>query len=354
VFVAAVGQLANALSAQPTTGRFFEFLGLFVPVWWVWMGFTFYANRFDTDDLPYRLLTLLGMFFVAILATTIPGVFRGASIGFPLAYASARVVLLTLYVRARRHVPEVRALTSTYLLAFGAAVVVWLVSLALSRPWNYVAWGCALAFELSAPFLAWRQIPRAPVHPRHIPERFGLLTLIVLGESVLAVVLAVSKVSWDAGSAAAAISGFLVAASLWWIYFDFLDEEAVSARGIFGGLTYTYVHYFIVVGLAALGAGVKLAILAAGGDHHYDGTAWVVCAGLAMTMVGFAVIDLVTPPMIFDADVVLRAATAAIALALIPLGVSPLTALLVLAVVLVAQVAYELVRHEGHTHEASI
>jgi low temperature requirement protein LtrA len=354
VFVAAVGQLANALAAQPTTGRFFEFLGIFVPVWWVWMGFTFYANRFDTDDLPYRLLTLLGMFAVAVLATTVPGVFRGAAIGFPLAYVGARLVLLTLYARARRHVAEARALTSTFLFAFGAAVVVWLVSLAIHRPWNYVAWGGALVLELSAPFLAWRQIPRAPIHPRHIPERFGLLTLIVLGESVLAVVLAVSRVSWDAGSAAAAIAGFLVATSLWWIYFDFLDEEAVSARGIFGGLTYTYAHYFIVVGLASLGAGVKIAVLAAGGNHHYDGTAWILCAGLAMTMVGFAIVELVTPPGTFDADVILRTATAALALVLIPLGASPLTALVVLAAVLVGQVAYELARHEAHTHEASI
>jgi low temperature requirement protein LtrA len=354
VFVAAVGQLANSLSAQPTTVRFFEFLGLFVPVWWVWMGFTFYANRFDTDDLPYRLLTLLGMFAVAVLATTIPSVFRGATIGFPLAYVGARVVLLTLYARARRHVPEARALTSTFLVAFSAAVVVWLFSLAIPRPWNYVAWGCAMAFELSAPFLAWRQIPRAPIHPRHIPERFGLLTLIVLGESVLAVVLAVSTVSWDAGSAGAAIAGFLVAASLWWVYFDFLDEEAVSARGIFGGLTYTYVHYFVVVGLAALGAGVKMTILAAGGDQHYDGTAWVVCAGLALTMAGFAVVELVTPPRTFDVDVALRTATAAIALALIPLGLSPLTTIVVLASTLVAQVGYELARHGGHTHEAAV
>jgi len=354
VFVAAVGQLAIGLSAQPTTGRFFEFLGLFVPVWWVWMGFTFYANRFDTDDLPYRLLTLLGMFAVAVLATTVPGAFHGASIGFPLAYVGARLVLLALYARARRHVPEARALTTTFLLAFSAAIVVWIVSLAIPHPWNYVAWGAAMVFELSAPFLAWRQIPRAPIHPRHIPERFGLLTLIVLGESVLAVVLAVSKVSWDAGSAAAAISGFLVAASLWWVYFDFLDEAAVTGRGIFGGLAYTYAHYFIVVGLAALGAGVKIAILAAGGDHHYDGTAWVACAGLAMTMVGFAVVDLVTPPMLFDADVVLRAMTAAVALALIPLGLSPLTTIFVLATILVAQVGYELARHGGHTHEASV
>jgi len=110
VFVAAVGQLANALAADPTPERFFEFLGLFAPVWWAWMGFTFYANRFDTDDLPYRLLLLAAMFGVAVLATTIPSVFDGATTGFPIAYVAVRVVLLLLYARAARHVAEARAL----------------------------------------------------------------------------------------------------------------------------------------------------------------------------------------------------------------------------------------------------
>jgi low temperature requirement protein LtrA len=189
----------------------------------------------------------------------------------------------------------------------------------------------------------------APVHPRHLPERFGLLTLIVLGESVFAVVVGVSKVSWDGGSAVSAAAGFVVAAALWWIYFDFLDEDALTARGIFGGLTYTYMHYFIVVGLAALGAGVKLAILAGGGDHHYDDTAWVLCAGLAMTMLGLAAIQLVSGTVVLDVDVALRLATATVAVALLPFGLSPLTVLLAFAGVLVLQVAFELARHEQHT-----
>src|SRR3954452_6138444 len=103
VFVAAVGQLANGLAHEPTVERFFEFLGLFVPVWWAWMGFTFYANRFDTDDLVYRVMTLLAMFGVAVLATTIPSTFEGATTGFPLAYVAVRLVLVGLYARASRH-----------------------------------------------------------------------------------------------------------------------------------------------------------------------------------------------------------------------------------------------------------
>jgi low temperature requirement protein LtrA len=348
VFVAAVSQLAIALTAQPTTGRFFEFIGLFVPVWWAWTGFTFYANRFDTDDLPYRLLTLLAMFGVAVLATTVPGVFEGSTSAFPLAYVGVRLVLLALYARAWRHVPEARALATTFLVCFGTAVVIWLVSLALPRPWSYVLWGCALVLELGAPILAWRQIPQAPIHPRHIPERFGLLTLIVLGESVLAVVVGVSKVSWDAGSAGAAIAGFLTAAALWWIYFDFVSEDTVIAGGIVGGLVYTYVQFLVVAGLAALGAGVKVAILAAGGDERYDGTAWLLSAGLAMTMVGLAVMAAVASWGRLNADVFLRLATAAFALLLVPLDFAPAAVLLLLASVLVAQVVFELARHEGH------
>ena len=354
VFVAAVSQLANALAAEPTTARFFEFLGLFLPVWWAWMGFTFYANRFDTDDLVYRLLMLVAMFGVAVLATTIPSVFRGETAGFPLAYIGVRLVLVALYARASRHVPEARTLTRTFLTLFSFAILVWAVSLAFDRPWAYVVWGIALAVELAAPIRAWRSIRDAPVDRRHLPERFGLLTLIVLGESVLAVVLGVSKVSWDAGSAAAAVGGFVIAAALWWIYFDFLDEGALTARGIFGGLTYVYMNYLVVAGLAALGAGVKLAILASGGDRHYDDTSWILCAGLALAMVGLGVIQLVAGTAVIDSDVVLRLSTAAIALLLIPLGSSPLTVVWILAAVLVAQVVFELARHETHTHPAGI
>ena len=351
VFVAAVGQLANSLAGHPTFPRFLGFVAVFVPVWWAWTGFTFYANRFDTDDLPYRLLTLLAMFFVAVLATTVRSVFGGHSTGFVVAYVCVRLILIVFYVRARRHVPEARGLANIFLVAFAVAACLWLASLTLPTPWRYVVWGAALLLELGAPLLAWRQIPQAPIHPRHIPERFGLLTLIVLGESVLGVVLGVARVPWGAGSGAAAAAGFVAAAALWWIYFDFLDETTVSARGILGGLTFTYMHFFVIVGLAALGAGVKVAILSAGGTPEH-GTSWILCAGLALTMIGLAVIQLVSPPALLDVDVGLRLGTAVVALALVPLELSPLVVVLVLAGLLAAQVVYELVEHEGHAGTA--
>ncbi len=129
-----------------------------MPVWWAWAGFTFYATPFDTDDLVYRVLTLLSMFAVAALATTLPRALHGGQNRFVVAYVAVRVLLLVLYARAWRHVRRARPLAAWFMLMFGAAVVVWLVSLAVPTPWKYVLWAVALAFELGAPPRAWRLI----------------------------------------------------------------------------------------------------------------------------------------------------------------------------------------------------
>jgi low temperature requirement protein LtrA len=255
-----------------------------------------------------------------------------------------------VYVRARRHVREARALTTLFLAAFGGAVLVWLASLLVEPPARYWLWALALTIELAAPFPAWRLIPRAPIHPAHIPERFGLLTIIVLGESVLAVVVGVSDVSWTWRSGLAAAGGFVAAAALWWIYFEFLDASVVTGRGVLGGLVFTYAHYLVVAGLAALGIGVKAAILAAGGKDAYEGTGWLVCAGVAICMLGLAAIQLATPPSVFDTDVWLRVGTAVVAIALVPLTevAEPALLLWVLSLALAAQVVVELAGHETH------
>jgi low temperature requirement protein LtrA len=355
VFVVAVAQLGRQLGLDITAGGFFRFLAFFVPVWWAWMGFTFYANRFDTDDLLYRLLIFAAMLGVAGLATTIPDAFAGASRGFVLSYVFVRVVLLVLYARAIRHVEEGRAIAVFYFTAFSAAVVLWLGSLLFPSPERYWVWALALAIEIAAPIVGWRLIPSGPVDPRHAPERLGLLTIIVLGESVFAVVLGVSDVNWSAEALFAALGGFLCAAAFWWIYFEFVNPEYAFAtlrrRGrILRGLVFVYANYPVIAGLAALGIGVKLAVLAAGGQSAYDDSGWVLCAGLALSMIGLAAVELVMPPYWLATDFWLRVATAVLALLLIPFAssLSPLVIVWILAVALVAQVVVELLGHEQH------
>jgi low temperature requirement protein LtrA len=349
VFVVAVAELGQNLTHDPTLHGFLAYVGLFIPVIWVWAGFTFYANRFDTDDLAYRLLILLAMFAVAALATNTPGAVEKGGEAFAVSYVCVRLLLLALYARAIRFVASARPLALLFFTAFSVGTVIWVVSLLISPPGRWWLWAVALAGELAVPFFAWRLVS-APVDPRHLPERFGLLTIIVLGESVLAVVLGVADTTWELESGLAAGGGFLAAAAVWWIYFDFLDESMVT-RGRVAGLVFTYAHFPIIVGVATFGVGVKLQILAAAGSETYEDTGWVLCAGVAISMVGLAAIHLATPPTLFDADVTVRLVTAALALVLLAFSFSlpPLAVVWSLTALLVAQVVLELLGHEAHT-----
>jgi low temperature requirement protein LtrA len=353
VFVVAIAELGVTFSHHVDFGGFLRYLGLFVPVWWAWAGFTFYATRFDTDDLVYRALALLGMFCVAALATTVPSAFEGHGNGFALAYASIRIVIVLLYVRAWRNVPEARALAAWFIAMFSIAIVLWLTSLAVPAPGKYVVWAVALAFELAAPPRAWRMIRHAPIHPAHIPERFGLLTIIVLGEAVLSVVVGTVDVNWSVLSGTTAFAGFLAAAAIWWIYFEFFDPT-VASSSVLSGMTFVYAHYFIAAGIAALGVGVRVAIISAGPGDAYAHAGWVVATGAALCMGALGVIQLVTPPTVFDADVLLRFATAALSLVLVALTdvLSPILVLWIVVIALVAEVLVELFSHEEHRPKA--
>ncbi len=355
VFVVTIAELGNALASEPTIGGFLRFAALFVPVWWAWAGFTFYADRFDTDDLVYRLLGLVAMFAIAALATGVHDAFRGDVTVFVLAYVAARVVLVMLYARDRRHARAGavdRDVLRSRLLGRCAAlarVARRAVAVALRRL------GAVLAVELVAPVYGWRLLPGVPIDPVHMPERFGLLTIIVLGESILAVVLGVSGTSWETASAVAATGGFVLAAALWWTYFDFLDASMVR-RNNAAGLAYMYAHLPLTLGIASLGAGVKLAVLAAGGEATHQKVGWLLGLGVAVCFGAIAVIQLATPPRLVDADVLLRLGAAGLALAVVPLSfaVSATLALWLVAGLAVTVVAVELVGHEGHATADSV
>jgi low temperature requirement protein LtrA len=351
VFVAAIAEVASTLSADPTAAGFGRFLALFLPIGWAWAGFTFYATRFDTDDLVYRLLTLLGMFAVAGLASTVPNALHGGQNNFVIAYVCVRAILLVLYARVYRDLEVARPVAGWFILMFGIAVADWLISLAFPAPWKYVFWGTALFFEYVAPIRAWRLLRGTPVDPRHIPERFGLLIIIVLGEGVIGVVLGAARVSWTMHSGTIAFAGFLTGAAIWWLYFDFLDAASVVTRNVRSGITFVYAHYFVAAGIAALGVGVKLAIFSVEPGLRYDHVGWIAAAGTALCMAGVAVIQLATPPALVDADVILRLVIAALAGVLAGLSelLSPSLVVWLLAVLLVGQVVVELAGHEQHT-----
>ena len=282
VFVVAIAQLAQELVDDHSFGGFAIFAGLFLPVFIAWQGFTFYADRFDTDDVLFRLVMLVAMLAIAALAVQIPDVAAGRQdAGFVIAYVVLRSQLIALYLRARRHVPAARPLIDRYAGGYAVSVAIWLASLLVDPPARYVLWGVGLAIEYAMPVVAQRIHARLPVDPSHVPERFALFTIIVLGESVVAVALGTANEDWRPASAATAALGFAAVACLWWVYFD---------RGIAGGLSsrtgsmqvFTRIHIPLLAALTAVGAGVHMLIQEAATGAVQSGAAWALDGGAAL------------------------------------------------------------------------
>jgi low temperature requirement protein LtrA len=149
-----------------------------------------------------------------------------------------------------------------------------------------------MAIELAMPIIGSRSLARTPVHPSHLPERFGLLTLIVLGEAIVSV--AVGTENLDLSQTLpllAAIGGFAIAACLWWLYFSFF-ESVVIIRGIRSVHLYNYGHLPILLGLATVAVGVNHIIAEVGQPILASGTRWALCGGIALYMSSIVAIAL--------------------------------------------------------------
>lgn len=349
VFVVAIAQLSSGVGDEAGARQLAILAGLFVPIWWAWVGFTFYADRFDTDDGPHRLLVFLGMFAVAGLASTIPEAYEGNTAGFAVAYAMTRLVVIVLNTRAWLHLPSARPLLNVYIPAFTASAVLFALSVLVDPPLRYVLWTVALAIDLGTPLLSAERIRAVPIHTSHIPERVGLLTIIVFGETVLAVVIGVDTVTWTWDSGLVAALGFATAAAIWWLYFDFLDTGVVQ-RSILAGQVYLFAHLPLLIGLTDLGVGVKLAIKASGDSGMPAGAAWAMAGGVALVLAAMAVITLVTDPAGLDSDVAVRlgGAIVAIGIAAFATGLWPVAFTALVAALIVCLLVVELVGHEAH------
>ena len=179
-FVLVVAELAVELRDNLTLHGVLVFAGLFASIWWAWAGFTIYANRFDTDDVVYRLAKLTAMLAVVGLAASTTEATGSLATQFALCQATLHLILVALYIRAARHVIQARSLIAVYLVAEGFAATLWLAGAVLPAPVRYACWAVAVAAEAAAPILATMRSAGLPLHLEHLPERFGLLVILVL------------------------------------------------------------------------------------------------------------------------------------------------------------------------------
>ena len=287
VFVISIAELVHTLEDYRSLGDFLGTAGLFVAVWWAWVGYTVYADRFDTDDLLHRALVLAGMLAVIAMALSVHDALHGGSAQFALTFVAVRGIVLVLNARARRHAAPARPLLNLFLAAFSTGAALWLVSVFVPEPARYVLWGVALVIELSTPWVGYRRIARAPVHASHLVERFGLFTLIVLGESVISVAQGAADVDWTSATLAAAVAGFLIVAGLWWLYFDRLEEGAV--RSVLRALVWNYAHLPLLAGLVSVAVGTEYAVREASTGQLERTTAVALGAGTALYLLATVV-----------------------------------------------------------------
>jgi len=296
IFVAAFIQLGNGLGNNISGEGFLGFAGLFIPLWLTWTGFTFFNNRFTVDDFFHRAVTFIQMFAVGAIAVSGPRVFTGGHVYFAISFAVAQAMVALLHYRAWRQVPAARAYSRYWGGVFGAAAVLAGISVFVPTPYTYGLWALAALLVMSAPFSgpARALSGEFPTDKGHLSERYGLLTLIVLGESfvkVLTVLSASTNTEWH--MLVEASGTLFITCCIWWVYFDDIAGSKIRS-GRFHTVLWFYAHLPMQLAVTATGVSLKKMVtldLAASAADNYR---WLLCGTLALTFVGVAVIDSVT------------------------------------------------------------
>lgn len=293
-FVVAVAVLSGRLLGELTFATLASFFGYFALLWWLWASHTYYADRYDTDDLVYRLLAAGQMFAVVVIAAAMNGD-TTSTVAFAIGYAMARVLLVVMYWRAYRFVPETRALVKGYLVGFGAAALVWTAAIFVPDSVRITLWAVALAVDLATPWVMRREQAKVPFDVSHLPERFGLFTILVLGESIAAVVTGLAHTSWTGAPVVAAAAAIGVATVYWWLYFDNARGRVVrrdpNVRRTWRPTAWIYTHLPLAASLAALAVAMERAIEEAGHGSMASADRWFLVGSAIVALASMALIQ---------------------------------------------------------------
>lgn len=285
-FVVAVAQaavqLAHGIEENHVGPALLGYAMVFFAIWWAWMNFTWFASAYDTDDVPYRLLTLAQMAGVLVLAAGIPAAFEHFDFTvMTIGYTVMRVPMIAQWLRAAREDPAGRPTAVRYAIGIAVVQVLWLLRLLLPMPFGAIAFVVLVLAEIAVP--PWAEAHGVTAwHREHIAERYGLLTLIVLGEGILGATVAVQAGITEAGLTPEllmlAAGGLLLLFGVWWTYFLGGDEAGLTTMRT--ALTWGYGHYLVFAAIAALASGLEVAVQVAEHTAHVP----PIVAGLAVAV----------------------------------------------------------------------
>ena len=284
VFVVAFSQIGTQMAhylelghvGTATLGWWF---GTFA-VAWAWINYSWLASAYDTDDIFFRLATMVVMIGVLVVALGVPSVFASIEEGVYLdngvlvaGYVIMRVATIAVWLRVAAHDPERRRTALAYATNIGIAQVGWVALIFLNLPigTTFIFTSLLTLFELAGPLFAELRFGRTPWHAHHIAERYGLLVIITLGEVILGTVLAISAVveeqGWSLEAASVAFGGVALVFAMWWVYFAIPWGE-VLARHPERAFAWGYLQIALFGSLVAVGAGLHVAAYVIAHEAH--------------------------------------------------------------------------------------
>jgi low temperature requirement protein LtrA len=345
IFVLSFTQVTLKMAEDPGWANLGEGILILAAVWWAWAAYGWLTNSIDPDENVNRICVFAAMGAMLLVSLTIPDAFGDRGVLFGCSYFFVRAMHLVLYVRNTRQAEETNDLQAILKLApgflFGSALLI--VAGLLDDGARASVWIIAILVDWSTPLLFGTA--EFNLDPRHFAERHGLIVLIALGESVLAVGAA-AGFTVSTGQAFAAVFGIAAVAALWWAYFDVvaivaerrLSEALPGEQGPLARDAYSYLHYPLIAGIVLLALGLK-ETLADTGNELDTVPAIALCCGPALYLIGHIafrerVLGTFSPH---------RALASVALLALIPLalGADALGALAAVSFVLGVLIAYE-------------
>jgi low temperature requirement protein LtrA len=353
VFVLALTQCTTLIVHQHTTFTSVARGMLVLAVlWWSWVGYAWLTSVVDPEEGAVRLAIFAAMAALLVCALCVPGAFGAEALLFACAYGVVRAAHILLFRLASREDPALRhsvaTLACSTALGVGLLLAAALAGAGSTAQW--ALWIAAVALDMGGPFLfgaeGWRLVPG------HFAERHGAIVIIALGESIVALGVG-ARAHLHAGVVAAAVLGVVVAAALWWLYFDVtaLAAERRLSRAVEGRErnelardSYSYLHLPMVAGVALAAVGMKLTL-----EHVSRPLAAIPAAALFGGVALYLLAHVAFRLRNMHTLSVRRLLCAALLLALLPLvhALQPtsLATLALLAAVLCALIAYEVLRY---------
>jgi low temperature requirement protein LtrA len=337
VFVFTITQLTSLLAHEPSLTVLLQTMLIFGNVWWMYGGYAWLTNAVPPRELGVRLLLLVGMSGFLLIALAIPTAFGAGGLAFGVGYLIVTLVHTGVFMRTSQQ-SAIQALTGLGPFNLVTALLLLAAGFTTGGP-RWALFAASFVLHWATPYLT--RTGGFRIRVGHFVERHGLILLIAIGESVVAVGIGLGSAALPAGRIATALLGLALAASLWWLYFNGDEERAELAmerapeerRPWLAVQAFGYIFLPLLGGIVVVAAGMKLAVV--GYDQPATlSTALFLASGVAAYALGLVLFRwfLRSGPLVVQLTIALFA----LPTALIGISITPLAQLAALAVVLIA------------------